>query len=118
MVFRMDFETGSETLSQVSNTSASSKTSSNAGDAVQIQGGNVIVVTRVRPLNRKEIEMGTQICLTFNPNRKDITLNLTPENAGAFPNQKFTFDRNFDTNSTQKEVYDIAAKPIIDSKFG
>lgn len=28
---------------------------------------------------------------------------------------KFTFDRTFDTKSTQKEVYDIAAKPIIDS---
>ena len=115
----MDFETGSDTQSQVSSNSSSSKSSastSNAGEAVVIQGGNVIVVTRVRPLNRKEIEMGTQICLTFNPNRRDITLNLTPENAGAFPTQKFTFDRNFDTNSTQKEVYDIAAKPIIDSK--
>ena len=55
----MDFDTGSETLSQVSSTSTNSKTSSNAGDAVQFQGGNVIVVTRVRPLNRKEIEIGS-----------------------------------------------------------
>ncbi len=55
----MDFETSSETLSQVSSGSAGSKASYNAGEAVQIQGGNVIVVTRVRPLNRKEIEMGT-----------------------------------------------------------
>ena len=57
--YSMDFETSSETLSQVSSGSAGSKASSNAGEAVQIQGGNVIVVTRVRPLNRKEIEMGT-----------------------------------------------------------
>jgi hypothetical protein len=57
--YSMDFETSSETLSQVSSSSAGSKASSNAGEAVQIQGGNVIVVTRVRPLNRKEIEMGT-----------------------------------------------------------
>ncbi len=27
----------------------------------------------------------------------------------------FTFDRVFDMNSNQKEVYDAAAKPIIDS---
>lgn len=27
----------------------------------------------------------------------------------------FTFDRVFNLESTQKEVYDIAAKPIIDS---
>ena len=28
---------------------------------------------------------------------------------------KFNFDHIFDMNSTQKEVYDSAAKPIIDS---
>jgi hypothetical protein len=36
----------------------------------------VIVVTRVRPLNRKEIEMGTQVCLDFHPNKKDIALKV------------------------------------------
>ena len=74
------------------------------------------MVTRVRPLNKSEIQMGTQVCLTFNANKKDITLNLGKEYQGAFGEQKFTFDRIFDLNSTQKEVYDIAAKPIIDSK--
>ena len=87
-----------------------------SSQAVQVQGGNVIVVTRVRPLNKSEIQMGTQVCLTFNANKKDITLNLGKEYQGAFGEQKFTFDRIFDLNSTQKEVYDIAAKPIIDSK--
>jgi hypothetical protein len=28
---------------------------------------------------------------------------------------KFNFDRIFDTKSTQQEVYDFAARPIIDS---
>ena len=36
----------------------------------------MIVVTRVRPLNRKEIEMGTQVCLDFHPNKKDIALKV------------------------------------------
>jgi hypothetical protein len=102
-------------VSQSSKASASTNNSS-AQQAVQIQGGNVIVVTRVRPLNRKEIEMGTNICLDFHPNRKDITLNLSQEGQGAFGSNKFNFDRIFDVNSTQKEIYDIAAKPIIESK--
>ena len=34
---------------------------------------------------------------------------------GGFGSNKFTFDRVFDMDSNQKEVYDIAAKPIIDS---
>ena len=35
---------------------------------------------------------------------------------GAFGQNKFNYDRVFDTSSCQKEVYDIGAKPIIDSK--
>jgi len=35
------------------------------------------VVARVRPLNRKEIEMGTLICLEFPSNKKDIILKVS-----------------------------------------
>lgn len=38
------------------------------------------------------------------------------ENSGAFSQNKFTFDRVFDLNTTQKEIYEVAAKPIIESK--
>ncbi len=69
--------------------------------------------------------MGTLICLEFPSNKKDIILkvsdvilliNLTKiqENGGG--TNKFTFDKVFDTNSNQKEVYELAAKPIIESK--
>ena len=37
----------------------------------------MIVVARVRPLNRKEIEMGTLVCLDFNPNKMDITVKVS-----------------------------------------
>ena len=33
---------------------------------------------------------------------------------GAGP-QKFQFDRVFNSNSTQEEVYDFAAKPVVQS---
>ncbi len=54
--------------------------------------------------------------MRFNPNNKDITLNLPKEDHMGLSEQQFTFDHIFDMKSTQKEVFDIAAKPIIDSK--
>lgn len=73
----------------------------------------MIVVARVRPFNNKEIEMGVQKCLDFPSNKKDIVLNMSQEAGGA--TQKFTFDRVFDQGSSQREVYELAAKPIIES---
>jgi len=73
------------------------------------------VVCRFRPLNKKEKEMGSKACTDFHADKKGVTINLSPENAGAFASNKFNFDRIFDMDSCQKEVYDLAAKPIIDS---
>ena len=39
---------------------------------------------------------------------------MSSEAGTAFASNKFTFDRVFDTVSQQKEVYDYAARPIID----
>eukprot|EP00347_Sterkiella_histriomuscorum_P007099 403350261 len=58
--------------------------------------------------------MGVQQCVDFGQDQKTITLNVAQSDTGVSSN-KFTFDRVFDMASTQKEVYDIAAKPIIDS---
>ena len=77
--------------------------------------GNVLVVTRVRPLNKKELDKGSKCCLDFHPNGKEVTINMTSESSSAFGQNKFQFDRVFDMKSKQKEVYDIAARPIIDS---
>jgi kinesin family protein 5 len=40
---------------------------------------------------------------------------MTSDSSAAYGVNKFEFDRVFDTNSDQKSVYDIAARPIIDS---
>ena len=77
--------------------------------------GNVNVVCRVRPLNQKEIARGAACCLDFLGNKKDVHLTMSSETSSAHGINKFTFDRVFDTNSQQKDVYDFAARPIIDS---
>lgn len=77
------------------------------------KGGNVIVACRVRPLNKAEIQKGSKCCLDFAPDGKNIAINMTSE-VGEKQN-KFNFDRVFDMQSNQKEVYDLCARPIIDS---
>ena len=77
--------------------------------------GNVMVVCRARPLNNKEIDKGAKCCLDFAKDKKNISINMTNETSSAFGSNKFIFDHVFDMKSTQKEVYDVAARPIIDS---
>lgn len=48
------------------------------------QQGNVVVVCRVRPLNKKEIGMGTTCCLDFNPDGQKITLSMSEASTSAF----------------------------------
>jgi kinesin family protein 5 len=72
--------------------------------------GNVQVVCRVRPFNQKEIEKGVRSCLDFHPDKKGISVSLGEGSAN-----RFEFDRVFDMKSQQREVYDTAARPIIDS---
>ena len=40
---------------------------------------------------------------------------MTNESSSAFGTNRFNFDHTFDMKSTQKDVYDTAARPIIDS---
>lgn len=46
--------------------------------------GNVLVVCRVRPMNKSEIEKGSKTCLDFDKNKKNITINMTNEQSGSF----------------------------------
>lgn len=76
--------------------------------------GNVVVCARCRPLNKKEIALGASCCLDFNSNKKGITINMSTDSGSAFGQNTFVFDRVFNMDSNQKEVYDYAARPIID----
>lgn len=66
----------------------------------------------MRPLNPKEAALGGTLCVDF-PDKKTIAI----KTAQDFGPHKFTFDRVFDMRSTQEEVYDISAKPVVESNI-
>jgi len=73
---------------------------------------HIRVVCRFRPVNQQETENNGKICVEFQPDMK--TVSLTPNDAGATAST-FQFDRVFDLNSTQQEVYDDVGPNIVDS---
>jgi kinesin family protein 5 len=74
--------------------------------------GNIRVVCRFRPLNEKEIKMGSAMCIAFDPDDKTVIMNAAQESLGPM---RFTFDHVFPPNTAQVSVYEKAAMPIVDS---
>ncbi|KAM6978040.1 kinesin-like protein KIF3A isoform 2-T2 [Aplochiton taeniatus] len=74
---------------------------------------NVKVVVRCRPLNQKEKMMGHKLAVSVDENRGTISVNKleTPHE----PPKTFTFDTVFGQDSKQLDVYNLTARPIIDS---
>jgi kinesin family member 5 len=61
-----------------------------------------------------ELDKGANCCINFHGDK--MTCNLKSGGAEAdSTGKKFNFDRIFDMKTEQKEIYDMAAKPIIDS---
>lgn len=60
----------------------------------------------MRPFNENEIETGVESNLRLT--ESGVTINNKP-------NTEFKFDHVFGPDTTQKDVYKVAAKPIIDS---
>lgn len=74
---------------------------------------NVKVVVRCRPLNQKEKVMGYKQSVAVDEIRGTITVNkLETSNE---PPKTFTFDTVFGPDSKQLDVYNLTARPIIDS---
>jgi kinesin family member 5 len=76
--------------------------------------GKVIVVCRFRPLNEKEQSQSKSLCVEFSEDNKSVNVNSQYENGEDL---NFTFDHVFSPSGTQQEVYEIAAKPIIEAVF-
>ena len=72
--------------------------------------GNVSVVCRFRPMNSTERQLNTETCVSFNSDRKSVKISEVTTKL-----KDFEFDYVFDTESTQEQVYEIAAMPIIQS---
>ncbi|CAG9316194.1 unnamed protein product [Blepharisma stoltei] len=73
--------------------------------------GNVRVVCRFRPLNEKEKAISMQVCVNFSPDNKTV---LVRTSEGGEPT-KFNFDYVFTPLATQRQVYEIAAKPTVEA---
>nr|XP_023698185.1 kinesin-like protein KIF3A [Paramormyrops kingsleyae] len=82
------------------------------GEKVEVSD-NVKVVVRCRPLNQKEKVMGFKQAVLVDEIRGSITVNRadTPNE----PPKTFTFDTVFGPDSKQLDVYNLTARPIIDS---
>jgi len=72
-------------------------------------GGNVKVVCRIRPENKVEKESGCKPCVTFT----DTSISIECAENGKSGKNSFSFDRIFGPNSLQIDVFNFAAKPVI-----
>lgn len=70
------------------------------------------MVCRFRPLNEKEKALGALHCHEL---LDDKTLSIKDKDQKDKEPLKFTFDKIFDVNTNQSEVYSYAAASIIDS---
>lgn len=74
---------------------------------------NVRVVVRVRPLNSKELDAHSKNIIDVDALNGEITIENTNAAHGE-PPKVFSFDAVFDTDSTQVDIYNETARPIVD----
>ncbi|XP_040261699.1 kinesin-like protein KIF3A isoform X2 [Bufo bufo] len=74
---------------------------------------NVKVVVRCRPLNEREKVMGSKMAVRVDEIRGTIAVHKV--DSMNEPPKTFTFDTVFGTDSNQLDVYNLTARPIVDS---
>ncbi|GBM01954.1 Kinesin-like protein KIF3A [Araneus ventricosus] len=75
---------------------------------------NIKVVVRCRPMNESEKVAIYRNIVEVNQVEGSVTLS-NPNGSEYDPPKTFTFDTVFGTDSTQLDVYNLAARPIIDN---
>ena len=73
---------------------------------------SVKVAIRVRPMNSREKQEKSTICISV-----DNTNNTVSATSSKNETKTFQFDYVYDMDSTQRQVYDEVAFPIVDSIF-
>lgn len=68
---------------------------------------------RVRPLHGKELEQHCKIITKVDTLNAEITVENTNATHGE-PPKVFSFDAVFDTNTSQVDIYNETARPIVD----
>ena len=75
---------------------------------------SIKVIFRVRPLNSKEEADGRNVVTTAHDDRGAIEIR-NPASSSSDPPKIFTFDSVFGPSSSQKQIYDVCASPIVQS---
>ena len=88
------------------------------------KSSNVKVFCRIRPENEKEHSSGLGLCLEPNsPNSLKIIVDNLNINTGIKDNyneksaQEFVYDKVFPSDTNQKTIFEIVAKPLISAAF-
>ena len=71
------------------------------------------VVCRLRPLNDRELQKSKETCIEYGEENRSISVRSSQESSDL----NFTFDYIFSPSCKQKQVYEIAAKPVITAIF-
>ena len=75
---------------------------------------NVRVVVRCRPMNDKEVASACSQAVSVDERKGTITVKSSGARSSE-PPKTFTFDRVFGPDSKQVDVYNDAARPIVES---
>ena len=75
-------------------------------------GTNVQVAVRCRPMNAEEKSSSMPSAVTCDTENKTVAVNFGPPGKKVMKN--YNFDMLFGMYSTQDEVYQTVAKPIVD----
>ncbi|XP_003389109.2 PREDICTED: kinesin-like protein KIF3A [Amphimedon queenslandica] len=76
---------------------------------------NVRVAVRSRPLSQSERNNNHQSIVTVDQTRGEITIVLPDPKGMREPKKTFTFDSVFGADTTQADVYNETARPIVDA---
>lgn len=77
---------------------------------MQVQSFVHVFLRENRPLSDKETQEGDQRCVTITPSTGEVS--VVRQNRQQ--TNTFTFDRAYDSGSTQKEIYTDLVAPIVD----
>ncbi|WWC85238.1 uncharacterized protein L201_000100 [Kwoniella dendrophila CBS 6074] len=78
-----------------------------------MSGNNIKVVCRFRPMNRMETESKSETCVDISTDLTTVQLKNSTSLAGP-EKDGFTFDRVFDTNTQQHDIFDWGVKGIVE----
>ena len=75
----------------------------------------VKVVVRCRPLNKRELGLGSKTVVDMDCDMNQVTIWKPSGGRSGAARKTFTFDAVFDDKSKQKDVYEEIAYPLVES---